>query len=147
MELLEETVVANRVRAVYLMPTFHNPTGSVMPDKARRELVRFARATELPIVEDNALSELVLGPPAAPAARSLCAQHGDHLHRLPQQDLLGRTAGGLGTRSTVDDRPTRTTQGGGGSRHFPAEPGDSRVISLLAPSTSDRIASRGSRHA
>jgi DNA-binding transcriptional MocR family regulator len=65
-DLLERTVVENRVRAVYLMPTFHNPTGSVMPDKARRELVRFAQATELPIVEDNTLAELVLGPPPPP---------------------------------------------------------------------------------
>src|SRR5512132_3018376 len=65
-DLLERTVVENRVRAVYLMPTFHNPTGSVMPDKARRELVRFAQATELPIVEDNTLAELVLGPRPPP---------------------------------------------------------------------------------
>ncbi|MGH3010229.1 MAG: PLP-dependent aminotransferase family protein [Gaiellaceae bacterium] len=68
-ELLERTVVENRVSAVYLMPTFHNPTGSVMPDQARRELVRFARATELPIVEDDTLAELVLGPePPRPLA-------------------------------------------------------------------------------
>jgi DNA-binding transcriptional MocR family regulator len=65
-DLLEQTVLENRVRALYLMPTFHNPTGSVMPDKARRELVRFARATEVPIVEDNTLAEIVLGPPPPP---------------------------------------------------------------------------------
>jgi DNA-binding transcriptional MocR family regulator len=65
-DLLERTVVENRVRALYLMPTFHNPTGSVMPDKARRELARFARATEVPIVEDDTLAEIVLGPPPPP---------------------------------------------------------------------------------
>jgi DNA-binding transcriptional MocR family regulator len=65
--LLERTVTEHRVRAAYLMPTFHNPTGSVMPDQARRELVRFARAAELPIVEDNTLSELVLGTPPPPS--------------------------------------------------------------------------------
>jgi DNA-binding transcriptional MocR family regulator len=69
-DLLERTVAEHRVRAVYLMPTFHNPTGSVMSDQARRKLVRFARATELPIVEDNSLAELVLGsrPPPPLAA-------------------------------------------------------------------------------
>jgi len=66
-ELLGRTVVENRVRAVYLMPTFQNPTGSVMPDQARRDLVRFARATELFIVEDNTLSELELGPRPPPS--------------------------------------------------------------------------------
>ena len=65
-DLLERTVAEHRVRAVYLMPTFHNPTGSVMSDQARRKLVRFARATELPIVEDNSLAELVLGSPPPP---------------------------------------------------------------------------------
>lgn len=74
LELLKRTVVESRVRAVYLMPTFHNPTGSVMPDEARRELVRFAGATRLPIVEDNTLADIRLGlsppPPLAAYGRA-----------------------------------------------------------------------------
>jgi DNA-binding transcriptional MocR family regulator len=69
-ELIAATISENTVRAVYLMPTFHNPAGTVMPEAARRELGRFGRATEVPIIEDDTLAELALGcdPPASLAA-------------------------------------------------------------------------------
>src|SRR5262249_18796383 len=69
-DLVAATVSENTVRAVYLMPTFHNPAGSVMPEAARRELARFARTSEVPIIEDNTLAELALGcePPRPLAA-------------------------------------------------------------------------------
>src|SRR5215475_10535063 len=69
-ELIAATISQSTVRAVYLMPTFHNPTGAVMPEAARRELVRFGRASEVPIIDDNTLAELALGcePPPPPLA-------------------------------------------------------------------------------
>jgi len=73
-ELLTATVADSAVRAVYVMPTFHNPTGVVMPDPARRELARFARSSRVPIIEDDTLGELALGgqppPPLAAFARN-----------------------------------------------------------------------------
>jgi DNA-binding transcriptional MocR family regulator len=69
-DLIAATISENTVRAVYLMPTFHNPAGTVMPDAARRELARFGRTSEVPIIEDNTLAELALGcePPPPLAA-------------------------------------------------------------------------------
>lgn len=69
-DLLLATVSQSAVRAVYLMPTFHNPTGTVMPEAARRELARFSRASQIPIIDDNTLAELALGcePPPPLAA-------------------------------------------------------------------------------
>lgn len=69
-QLLSATVSHSPVRAVYLMPTFHNPTGSVMAEGARRHVARFARTTGIPIIEDNTLAELALGsePPLSLAA-------------------------------------------------------------------------------
>jgi DNA-binding transcriptional MocR family regulator len=69
-DLLAATISQNTVRAVYLMPTFHNPTGAVMPEATRRELARFGRASEVPVIEDNTLAELALGcePPPPLAA-------------------------------------------------------------------------------
>jgi DNA-binding transcriptional MocR family regulator len=69
-ELIAATLAENTVRAVYLMPTFHNPAGAVMPEAARRELVRFGHASGVPIIEDNTLAELALGcePPLPLAA-------------------------------------------------------------------------------
>jgi DNA-binding transcriptional MocR family regulator len=68
--LIAETISKSVVRAVYLMPTFHNPAGAVMPEAARRELARFGRASQVPIIEDNTLAELALGcePPPSVAA-------------------------------------------------------------------------------
>jgi len=59
--LLAATLSQTEARLVYLMPTFHNPTGCVMPESARREVARLSRSTQLPVIEDNALAELTLG--------------------------------------------------------------------------------------
>jgi DNA-binding transcriptional MocR family regulator len=69
-EVIAATISESTVRAVYLMPTFHNPAGAVMSEAARRELARFARASGVPIIEDNTLDELALGcePPPPLAA-------------------------------------------------------------------------------
>jgi DNA-binding transcriptional MocR family regulator len=57
-------------RLAYLIPTYHNPTGVVMPEAARRAVARLAEETQVPIVEDQALADVVLGdePPPAIAA-------------------------------------------------------------------------------
>jgi DNA-binding transcriptional MocR family regulator len=69
-EVLAATVSHSPVRVVYLMPTFHNPTGSVMAEGTRRQLARFARMSGVPIIEDNTLAELALvaEPPLSLAA-------------------------------------------------------------------------------
>jgi DNA-binding transcriptional MocR family regulator len=62
---------------VYLMPTFHNPTGARLETSRRVELAELAVASGVPIVEDNALEHMTLvdehtpalaacGPPDAP---------------------------------------------------------------------------------
>jgi DNA-binding transcriptional MocR family regulator len=55
---------------VYLVPSFHNPTGSLMPEGARREVAALAEATGVAIVEDESLAELTFGaePPPPIAA-------------------------------------------------------------------------------
>jgi DNA-binding transcriptional MocR family regulator len=58
--LLADTITQSAVQAVYLMPTFHNPTGAVMAEDARRQLSRLSRTTGVPIVEDDTLADLAL---------------------------------------------------------------------------------------
>ena len=55
---------------VYLVPSFHNPTGSVMPEAARREVASLAETTGVAVVEDESLAELTFGaePPPPIAA-------------------------------------------------------------------------------
>lgn len=71
-EALREVVTRTSPRLVYLVPTFHNPTGALMPEATRREIARIADQTEVPIVEDDTLADLTLGadPPPPIAAFS-----------------------------------------------------------------------------
>ncbi len=67
--VLASTLARNAVRAVYLMPTYHNPTGAVMPADARREVARLSEMTGTPVIEDLTLAELSLaGEPPPPIA-------------------------------------------------------------------------------
>jgi DNA-binding transcriptional MocR family regulator len=57
---------------VYLVPSFHNPTGALMPEGARREVAALAERQGLAVVEDESLADLTFGaeppPPIAAAA-------------------------------------------------------------------------------
>lgn len=63
-------LLAMRPRFVYLVPTFHNPTGGLLPEHARREIARLAEEWLVPVIEDNSLAGLGLGksPPPPIAA-------------------------------------------------------------------------------
>ena len=69
---LADVVSRASPRLVYLVPTFHNPTGSVLPESARREIARSVDETRIPLVEDDTLADLTLGaePPPPIAAFS-----------------------------------------------------------------------------
>ena len=52
---------------LYTNPTFHNPTGILMPEKRREELMRICAKEQLPIIEDDVYRDLWLdAPPPAP---------------------------------------------------------------------------------
>jgi len=51
-EVLGLLAGAAPLRLVYVVPTFHNPTGVTMPAEQRRELVRFATELDIRVVED-----------------------------------------------------------------------------------------------
>jgi DNA-binding transcriptional MocR family regulator len=52
-EALEDACREGGAKALYLIPTHHNPTTAVMPEARRREVVAIARAHGLAIVEDD----------------------------------------------------------------------------------------------
>jgi len=51
---LAHAVEARGLRAVYLMPTVHNPMGTVMPETRRQEICEVARKHDLLILDDDA---------------------------------------------------------------------------------------------
>ncbi|SDZ60505.1 PLP-dependent aminotransferase family protein [Pseudomonas sp. NFIX28] len=64
----EQLCRSRRVRAVYAMPTLHNPMGWVLDLAWREHLVRIARQHRLLIIEDAAYAFLADDPPAPLAA-------------------------------------------------------------------------------
>jgi len=67
---LREAVVREAPRLIYLVPSFHNPTGALMPEAQRRAVARLAADTATPVVEDLTLADLDLdaAPPPPIAA-------------------------------------------------------------------------------
>ncbi|MDR6380938.1 aminotransferase-like domain-containing protein [Paraburkholderia caribensis] len=68
LDALERLCRTRRVRAVYVMPTLHNPLGWVTSAQWRRQLVSIARRHGLLIIEDAAYAFLAGKPPAPLAA-------------------------------------------------------------------------------
>jgi DNA-binding transcriptional MocR family regulator len=68
-EALREAVTRTAPRVVYLVPTCHNPTGAVLSESARREVMRALEGSDAVVVEDMTLADLTLDPrPPAPLA-------------------------------------------------------------------------------
>jgi len=57
-DMLENYVLDNNPRLIYVMPTFLNPTGAVMPMHRRRQLLNLANDYNIPILEDAVYHEL-----------------------------------------------------------------------------------------
>lgn len=47
-----------RLAAAYLIPTYHNPTGSVLPTLSRRRIVQAAASHRIPLIDDEVLADL-----------------------------------------------------------------------------------------
>lgn len=61
-QALEKAIRRGAPKALYLVPDFQNPTGSVMPEKRRREIAAIARRHELPLIEDDVYGFLLPSP-------------------------------------------------------------------------------------
>jgi DNA-binding transcriptional MocR family regulator len=68
LDALDRLCRERRVRAVYAMPTVHNPLGWVMSGAARAKLVEIAHRHRLLIIEDAAYAYLAEEPPPPLAA-------------------------------------------------------------------------------
>jgi DNA-binding transcriptional MocR family regulator len=67
----EAAVRESRPALAYVIPTYHNPTGSVLPALARQRLARAASAVDVPLIEDEVPADL--GFPGTPRPRPLAA--------------------------------------------------------------------------
>ncbi|MCY9515000.1 aminotransferase-like domain-containing protein [Paenibacillus apiarius] len=65
---------------LYTIPTFHNPTGAIMGEARRRELLQTSRRIGLPILEDGAYEELWFDDEALPPPLRALDMHGQVLY-------------------------------------------------------------------
>jgi DNA-binding transcriptional MocR family regulator len=63
---MERLLARAQVAAVYVMPTYQNPTGTMLAAHRRRRLAEMAGRSGVAVIEDNALAHATLGGPPAP---------------------------------------------------------------------------------
>ena len=57
----EKVISQNNIKACWLMPSFHNPTGTCLSTEKRRKIIELAKQYHLAVVEDDVYSELYFG--------------------------------------------------------------------------------------
>ncbi|MDI3298418.1 MAG: PLP-dependent aminotransferase family protein [Bacillota bacterium] len=71
---LREATPAELPKFLYLVPSFQNPTGALLPLERRRRLVELAEAYGFYLVEDDAYAELWFDEPAPPRLKALAPE-------------------------------------------------------------------------
>jgi DNA-binding transcriptional MocR family regulator len=70
LDALEVVLSQNLVKAVVLIPTVHNPLGSIMPEENRARLVGMVRKANVALIEDDIYADLGYAPTRPRACRS-----------------------------------------------------------------------------
>jgi DNA-binding transcriptional MocR family regulator len=73
-EMLVNIAAERNPRLFYMMPTFHNPTGSVLPTAARRQLLAWSDSYHIPILEDGVYDGLWYSPNTLQPLKAMDAQ-------------------------------------------------------------------------
>ena len=74
-ESLEEVLQANRIKFVYLVPTFQNPTGRTIPFERRKRIAEIIQHYDVLLLEDDPYSELRYRGMHIPAIKTLAPEH------------------------------------------------------------------------
>ncbi|CCO07933.1 PLP-dependent aminotransferase family protein [Desulforamulus hydrothermalis] len=71
LELLEDYLIRYRPKLLYIIPTYQNPSGRVLPAHERQDLIKLAKRHRLIILEDDPYSELSYDTQPPPALKAL----------------------------------------------------------------------------
>ncbi|SFU68059.1 transcriptional regulator, GntR family [Aliiroseovarius crassostreae] len=96
-DALDRQCRVRKLRAVYLMPTVHNPLGSVIDATTRQRIVEVARAHDLLVIEDGAYAFLESDPP--PSFIELAPERTIHVGGFSKSLATGLRLGYLVTPS------------------------------------------------
>ena len=111
LEALEAAIHDHRPGLIYAAPTYHNPTGAVMPLHRRRQLLSLAAHYGIPILEDAVYHELGYGSPPPPPLKAL-DEEGIVLHASGFSKILlpGTRIGYVIAGGAMRERLTRIKQ-------------------------------------
>jgi DNA-binding transcriptional MocR family regulator len=104
-EQLAAACRATGAKALYCMPTLHNPTATVMPAARRRAVAAVAAEHGIPIVEDDCYGFLVPGAPPPIAALGLA--EGLFITSLSKSIAAGQRIGYVAARPARLERVTQ----------------------------------------
>lgn len=71
LDMLENFILDNHPKLIYVMPSFHNPSGVVMPLHRRRQLLNLANNYHIPVLEDGVYHELRYEGDSLPSLKAL----------------------------------------------------------------------------
>ncbi|MEP7293773.1 MAG: PLP-dependent aminotransferase family protein, partial [Chloroflexota bacterium] len=71
LDMLENFIIDHHPKLIYIMPTFQNPTGKVMPLHRRRQLINLATEYNVPILEDGVYHEFRYEGESLPPLKAL----------------------------------------------------------------------------
>jgi len=111
LDALEAAIVDHQPRLIYLNPTYHNPTGRVMPMHRRRQLLMLAKQYGIPVLEDAVYHELGYRNDPPPPLKAL-DEDGIVLHASGYSKILlpGTRIGYLIANGPLRDRLARFKQ-------------------------------------
>ena len=128
----------------YVISTFHNPTGFVLP-ALRRRLAETAAAAGVRVVDDEALADFGFPGRGRAAAAGRPRRLGDHC-RVAEQGGLGRPAGRLGAGAGAGRRPAGAAAGVRPWRQYSGAAGRRRSLVTPGRTTAPRCPAATTRH-
>jgi DNA-binding transcriptional MocR family regulator len=111
LDALESAILQHRPRACWLMTTFQNPLGSLMPDEKKEALVKLLTRHDVALIEDDVYGELYFGE-ARPRPAKAFDTEGIVMHcasfskTLAPGYRVGWVAGGRYTRQIMRNKLT-----------------------------------------
>ena len=135
-EALDAACRATRLRALYTLPTLHNPTTATLPLERRRALAALAERHGLLLIEDDVYG--FLRTPALPPLASLAPEHAFYLTSTSKSFLPGLRVGYAHCPPGLVERVTAALR----AMTYTAPPLMARVASRwIEDGTADRLVS------
>jgi len=111
LDYLESYLMENTPRLIYVVPSFQNPTGQVMPIHRRRQLLNLAREYGVAIVEDSVYHEFRFEGDPLPPLKALDESNSViHISAFTKMLLPGMRIGYIIAEGKIHERLVRVKQ-------------------------------------